>query len=117
MKRGGGLVRRRLTPSGDRALDGWPVVTEGLGQGFEEGDARSGGQFGVVRQYFLRQRHAGSLAAAGQQVLAEFDQTGGAFMRRFAPLALDQCAAAVRDALQHFAEKGGVHRIIPSGKI
>jgi hypothetical protein len=38
-------------------------------------------------------------------------------MRRFAPLALDQCAAAVRDALQHFAEKGGVHRIIPSGKI
>jgi hypothetical protein len=116
MKRGGGLVRRRLTPSGDRALDGRPVVTEGPGQGFEEGDARSGGQFGIAREYFLRQRHAGSLAAAGQQVLAELDQTRGAFMRRFAPLALDQCAAAIRDALQHFAEKGGVHRVIPRAR-
>src|SRR5713101_3443239 len=117
MKRGGGFVRRRLAPSGDGALDSWPVVAEGLGQGFEEDDARSGGQFGVTREYFLRQRYAGRLAAAGQQVLTEFDQTRGAFMRRFAPLALDQCAATLRDALQHFAEEGGVHRVIPSGKV
>ena len=31
-------------------------------------------------------------------------------VRRLAALAQDQGAAAVRDALQHFAEKGGVHR-------
>jgi hypothetical protein len=37
-------------------------------------------------------------------------------MRRLAPLALDQRATTVGDALQHFAEKGGVHGVIPSGK-
>jgi hypothetical protein len=37
-------------------------------------------------------------------------------MGRLAPLALDKGAATVGDALQHFAEEGGVHRVIPSGK-
>jgi hypothetical protein len=37
-------------------------------------------------------------------------------MRRLAPLALDQRPAAVGDALQHFAEEGGIHRVIPSGQ-
>jgi hypothetical protein len=37
-------------------------------------------------------------------------------MSRFPSLALDQCTAAVGDALQHFAEERGVHRFIPSGK-
>jgi hypothetical protein len=32
-------------------------------------------------------------------------------MRRLA--ALDQGTAAVGDALQHLAEKGGIHRILP----
>ena len=46
------------------------VVAEGGGERLEEGDARPDGQFGVARQNFLRQRHAGGLAAAGQQLLA-----------------------------------------------
>ena len=91
-------------------------MTERGGERLEEGDARPGRQLGVARQDFLRERDAGRLAAAGQQLLAELDQTGRALMRRLAALALDQCAAAVGDALQHFAEERGVHRFIPSGK-
>ena len=116
VKIGRGCVRRRLPPGGNGAIDPRLIVTEGSGQRFEEGDARPGCQLGVTRQNFLRQRHAGSLAAAGQQVLAQFNQTRRTFMGRLAPLALDQGAAAVGDALQHFAEEGGVHRVIPSGK-
>jgi hypothetical protein len=37
-------------------------------------------------------------------------------MRRLAPLAFDQRATAVGDALEHLAEEGGVHRVIPYGK-
>ena len=46
------------------------IMAERGGERLEEGDARPGGQFGVARQDFLRQRDAGSLAAAGQQLLA-----------------------------------------------
>jgi len=38
-------------------------------------------------------------------------------MRRLAAFALDQCAAAVGDALQHLAEEGRVHRFIPSDNV
>ena len=98
-------VGRRLPPRRDGLVDVGTVGAEGGGERLEEGDARPGGQVGVTRQDLLRQRDAGRLAAAGQQRLAEFDQTGRALMRRLAALALDQCAAPLGDALQHFAEE------------
>ena len=98
-------VGRRLPPRGDGAIDAGAVGAEGGGERLEEGDARPGGQLGVERQDLLRQRDAGGLAAAGQQRLAELDQTGRALMRRLAALALDQGAAPFGDALQHFAEE------------
>ncbi len=73
------------------------IVTEGSSQRFEEGNARPGRHIGVTRQNFLRQRDSGRLAAARQQILAQFDQASRTFMRRLAPLALDQRATAVGD--------------------
>ncbi len=110
------FVGRRLPPLGDGAIDAGAIVAECGGERFEKGDARPGRELGIARQDFLRQRDAGRLAAAGQQLLALFDQTRRTLMRRFPALALDQCAAAVGDALQHLAEERGVHRFIPSGK-
>jgi len=59
-----------LAPNGDGAIDARPIVTEGSTERFEEGDARTGRQLRVTRQNFLRQRHAGGFASAGQQILA-----------------------------------------------
>ena len=110
------LVGRRLPPGGDGAVDGGPIVAECRCQRFKEGDPRPGGEFAVERQDLLRQGDARSLAAARQQLLAEFDQTGRALMRRFPALALDQCAAPVGDALQHFAEERAIHGFIPTAR-
>ena len=60
------------------------------------------------------ERHAGGLAAAGQQRLAEFDQTVGFALP--APRRSRRISArlAVGDALQHLAEERGVHRNHPT---
>ena len=105
VKIGRHLVGRRFPPCGDSAIDAGAVRAEGGGERLEESNARAGGQVGVARQDLLGQRHARGLTAARQQRLAELDQAGGALMRRLATLALDQCAAAFGDALQHFAEE------------
>ena len=102
------LVGRRRPPGGDGAIDAGAVGAEGGGERLEKGDARPGGQLRVERQDLLRQRHAGRLAAARKQRLAEFDEAGRALMRRLAALALDEGAAAFGDALQHFAEERGI---------
>src|SRR5262249_39694165 len=85
------------------------VVAECGGERLEKSDARTDGQFGVIGEDFLRQRHTGGFAAAGQQGFAQFEHARRALMRGFPPLALDQGAAAIGDALQHFAEERGVH--------
>jgi hypothetical protein len=108
---GGGFVRRRLLPRFDRVGDAGAVGTEGGGERLEEGDARSDGQILVAAEDVAGQCHAGGFAAAGQQRLAQLQQASRALPRRLA--ALDQGTAAVGDALQHFAEKGGVHRCLP----
>jgi hypothetical protein len=113
-----GVVRRRCLPPGrDRAIDAGTIVAESGGERLEKGDARPGRELGIAGQDVLGERHAGRLAAAGQKFLALFDEAGRALMRRLAALAPDQRAAAVGDALQHFAEERGVHRFIPSGTI
>ncbi len=113
MKLGRGFVGRRLAPGRDGGVDAGAIVAERGGERLEKGDARPDRQFRVARQDFLGQRDAGGFAAAGEQLLAQFDDAGRALMRRLAALAHDQCAAAVGDALQHVAEEGGVHRFIP----
>ncbi len=111
MQLGRGFVGRRLLPVFDRRLDAGAIGAEGGGQRLEEGDPRPDRQILVAAEDVAGQRHAGGLAAAGQQRLAQLEQAGRALMRRLA--ALNQGAAAVGDALQHFAEKGGIHRILP----
>ena len=118
MQLGGGFGGRRRPPGGDRGIDAGVVVPEGLRQRLEKGDARPGGQLGIVVENFVGERDARGFAAAGQQRLAQLDETVGAPARRRA--ARDQGAAAVGDALQHLAEERGVHRhhrcSLPLGK-
>ena len=105
----GGFVGRLFPPGGDRLLHAGRIGAEALRQRLEEGDARSGGQLGIAAEDFARQRHAGGLAAAGQQVLAQFDQALGAGGGVAAPVARQQRAAALGNGLQQFPEKRGVH--------
>ena len=116
MKIGPARIGRRLAPRRNGLIDAGAIVAERGGERFEKGDAWPGGQFRVARQDVLRQCDARRLAAAGQEFLALFDETGGALMRRLAALALDQGAAALGDALQHFAKERGIHSFNPSGK-
>jgi hypothetical protein len=100
-----------LLPLLDRRLDAGAVGAEGGGERLEKRNPRPDGQILVAAEDVAGQRHARGLAAAGQQRLAQLQQAGRALARRFA--ALNQGAAAVGDALQHFAEKGGIHRTLP----
>ena len=77
----------------------------------EERDAGAGGQFVVAREDLARERDTGSLAPTGQQFLAQLDQTVRTCRSVTAPVAraVDQRAPALRDRLQQFAEKRGVH--------
>ena len=76
---------------------------------------RSRGQLGVAQQDLPREGHAGRLAAARQQLLAELDQAVGARRRQAAPLAgaVYEGAAALGNGLQQLAEKRGVHLSVP----
>ena len=78
---GGGRVGGLLAPGGDRLVHARGVDAEAGRQRLEKGDARAGGQLAVAAEDFARQRHAGGLAAAGQQVLGELDQALGAGRR------------------------------------
>ena len=102
---GGGLVAGLLLPGGDGLFQPDRVCAETLRQRFEEGDARSDGQLRVTAQDFTRQRRTGRLAAARQQIFAQFDEA--LRMRRGidAPAPVQQRAAAVGNRLQQFPEK------------
>ncbi len=70
------LGRRGLSdgislPGRNRGIEPRPVWTEAVSQRLEEGDARSGGQFGVLGEDFAGERRARRLAAARQQFLAQ----------------------------------------------
>ena len=74
---GSGIVVRVLVPAGDGRLHARLVGAETLGQRLEEGDTGAGGEFRIAGQDFARERDAGGLAAAGQEMIAEFDQALG----------------------------------------
>ena len=79
---GRGIGGRRLPPGGDRGIDAGAIVAEGCRQRLEEGDARSDRQRRIVGENLVGERHAGGLAAAGKQRLAELDQAVRALTRR-----------------------------------
>ena len=66
-------------------------------------------QLGIAGQNLARERHPRGFAAAGEQILAQMRKVGRALLGDPAPIARDQRAAALRDRLQHIAEKRGVH--------
>ena len=55
---------------------------------------------GITGEDFARERHPGSLAAAGQKIFAQFDEVFGASGRLAAPVARKQRAAALGNRLQ-----------------
>jgi hypothetical protein len=87
MKVGGNLVGRLLPPGGDRLFQADRIGAEAPRERLEKGNARPGSELGIAAEDFARQRHAGGLAAAGQQVLAQFDQALGAGRGIAAPVA------------------------------
>jgi hypothetical protein len=113
MELGGGEVRRRGLPGRDRRAEPRAVGSEAPRQHLEKGDAGTSRELGVARQDFAGERHAGGFAAAGEQVLAQLGEIGRALLGDLAPVAraIDQGAAALRNGLQHVAEKGGIHGV------
>ena len=71
----------------------------------EKRDPRARGQLSVAGQDLARERHAGGLAAPGQELLAEVDQIGGTLLGRRPAVAGHERTAAICDRLQHVAEK------------
>ncbi len=108
---GGGLVGRRGLPGGDGGVEPLAVRAEAVGQRLEKGDARPGRQLGVFGEDLLGQRHAGGLAAAGQQFLAQLGQRLRARRGLAAAVAraIEQRPAALGNAVEHLAEEGRVH--------
>jgi hypothetical protein len=108
MELGGAIGGRRRLPGGERRIDARRIVAKSLGQGLEKGDARPGGQPGIVVENLIGERDAGSLAPPRQQRFGKLEDAVGAAARGGA--ARDQGAAAVGDALQHLAKERGIHR-------
>jgi hypothetical protein len=104
-------VRGRALPARDRSGELLSVDAEAARKRLEEGDARARRQFGVARKNFAGERHAGGLATAGEQILAQLGEALRALLGNAAPVAraIDERAAALRDRLQHIAEGGSAH--------
>ena len=109
MDAGGSFVDGLGLPRRDGFFHAGWVGAEALRQRLEEGDARADGQFAVTAENFASQSSARSLAAAGQQVLAEFDEAFRVGCGVDAPATIQQGAAAVGDRLEEFPEERGVH--------
>ena len=99
-------VRGRALPGSDCGAEPFSVHAEAARKRLEEGDARTGRQFGVAREDFAGERHPRGFAAAGQEILAELGEVGRALLGDTSPVAraVDERAAAFRDRLQHIAE-------------
>ncbi len=111
-----GFVGPFAGPDVHRRIDPLAVHTVARGQRLEERDARTGGQLVVTDEELARERDAGGFAASGQELLAKLDQTVRLCRSVTAAIAraVDQGAAALRDGLEQFAEKRGVHsRLTP----
>jgi hypothetical protein len=113
MEIGGRLIARLARPCIDRRIDALAVDAEVRRERLEEGDARAGRQLVVTDENLARERHARCLAASGQQLLAQVGQALRACRCVTAPVAgaVDQRAATLRNGLEQFAEKRGVHTV------
>src|ERR1041385_6211149 len=100
-------------PRIDCRIDTFAIDAEMDCERLEEGDARAGCQLVVAGEDFARERDSQSLAAPGQKLLAQVDEALRACRSATASVAraVDQRAAALRDALEQFAEKRGVHTV------
>ena len=78
MHLGGRFVGRLFPPGGDRLFHANWIGAESVAKRLEEGNARPSGELGVATEDLSCARDAGGLAAAGQEVLAQLDQTLGA---------------------------------------
>ena len=111
-----GLVRRIALPGLDRRGNPLAVGAEARRQRLEEGDARAGGQLGVADEDLARECHAGSLAAPGEEVLAQLNQALRALGAKPALLAraVHEGTAAIGNRLQQLPEEGNVHLPVPA---
>ena len=92
--------------AGDGGLHLGRIGPESLSQRGQESQARLGFGRRIALQQQARQRHAGSLAAAGEELLAQGDQI---FRRRRAAGAAQQAAAALAQGLQQLVQEGIGH--------
>ena len=112
MEPGCGRIGGRAHPGRGCGIQLGTVGAEPARQRLEEGDARTRFELAVARENFARERNARGLAAAGEQILAQMGQVGRVLLGDPAPIArtVDQRAPALRDRLQHFTKKRGIHR-------
>ena len=92
----------RALKAGDGGLHLGRIGPELLSQRGQESQARLGFGLRIALQQQARQRHAGSLAAAGEELLAQSDQI---FRRRRAAGAAQQAAAALAQGLQQLVQE------------
>ena len=100
---------------GDGVVDGGVVGVEVLRDQPQEGVALGSGEGGVAVENQPRERDAGGLAAARDQVVAQLDQFGRAGARgQVAAAEADEVAPAVADGLEQVAEEGNRRHGTPS---
>ncbi len=106
-----GLVGALARPVVYRRIDPLAVDAIARGERLEEGDTRAGGQLVVAGEELACERDARGFAASGQEFLAKLDQAVRLCRSVTAAIAcaIDQGAATLRDGLEQFAEKRGVH--------
>src|SRR5262249_31071624 len=105
------LVGRGAAPRPNPRLQPAVIATQLGRQRPEKGKAWTRGQFPLMLQDLARERDPRCFTAAGEQLLAQFDQAGRTLFRAGAALAraIDQRTAALGNALQQFAEEGCIH--------
>ena len=106
MQVAGVLVGRLRAPGLDRLRQPFAVRTVVASQGLEERQPAGIVEMTVAVEHLARHRDAGSLAAAGQQRLAQFEQFGGVLLRIRRPAAAKQSAAALGNRGEKVGEEG-----------
>ena len=106
MQVAGVLVGRLRAPGLDRLRQPFAVRTVVAGQRLEERQPAGLVELAIAVEHLARDRDAGSLAAARQQRLAQFDQLGGVLFRIRRPAAAKQGAAALGNRGEKVGEEG-----------
>ena len=108
-------VARLRAPALDRAATAVRGRARSRGRASAKKEAAAGRvEIVVAVEHFARHRGAGSLAAARQQRLAQFEQFGGVFFPIRGRAAPQQRAAAFGNRRKQVGEKSGGHRWVES---